>query len=69
MHDPGRYTVTLTVSDPDGKQDSTSKVIQVGSAEAVFDHIVISPSNATIQPGGSQLVHGGGVRYRRPLDG
>jgi PKD repeat protein len=52
--DPGRYTVTLTVSDPRGKQDATSKVIRVGSAEAVFDHIVISPSNATIQPGGSR---------------
>jgi hypothetical protein len=46
--------VTLTVSDPRGKQDATSKVIRVGSAEAVFDHIVISPSNATIQPGGSR---------------
>jgi PKD repeat protein len=52
--DPGRYTVTLTVSDPRGKQDTTSKVIRVGSAEVVFDHIVISPSNATIQPGGSR---------------
>jgi PKD repeat protein len=52
-HDPGRYTVTLTVSDPKGKQDATSKVIQVGSAEAVLDHIIISPSNATIQLGGS----------------
>jgi PKD repeat protein len=53
-HDPGRYTVTLTVSDPKGKQDATSKVIRVGSAEAVLDHIIISPSNATIQPGGSR---------------
>lgn len=52
--DPGRYTVTLTVSDPKGKHDATSKVIRVGSREAVFDHIIISPSNATIQPGGSQ---------------
>jgi PKD repeat protein len=52
--DPGRYTVTLTVSDPKGKQDATSKVIRVGSAEVVFDHIVISPSNATIQPGGAR---------------
>jgi PKD repeat protein len=52
--DPGQYTVTLTVSDPEGKQDATSKVIRVGSAEVVFDHIVISPSNATIQPGGSR---------------
>ena len=52
--DPGRYTVTLTVSDPKGKQDAKSKVIRVGSAEAVFDHIIISPSNATIQPGGSR---------------
>jgi PKD repeat protein len=52
--DPGRYTVTLTVSDPKGKRDATSKVIRVGSAAAVFDHIVISPSNATIQPGGSR---------------
>jgi len=52
--DPGRYTVTLTVLDPKGKRDATSKVIRVGSAAAVFDHIVISPSNATIQPGGSR---------------
>ncbi len=52
--DPGRYTVTLTVSDPKGKHDAKSKVIQVGSAGAVLDHIVISPSNATIQPGGSR---------------
>ena len=52
--DPGRYTVTLTVSDPRGKQDAESKVIRVGSAEAAFDHIIISPSNATIQPGGSR---------------
>jgi PKD repeat protein len=52
--DPGLYTVTLTVSDPKGKRDATSKVIRVGSVEAVFDHIVISPSNATIQPGGSR---------------
>jgi PKD repeat protein len=52
--DPGRYTVTLTVSDPMGKRDTTSRVIRVGSAEAVFDHIVISPPNATIQPGGSR---------------
>jgi PKD repeat protein len=52
--DPGRYTVTLTVSDPMGKHDATSKVIRVGSAEVVFDHIVIAPSNATIQPGGSR---------------
>ncbi len=46
--------MTLTVSDPKGKRDATSKVIRVGSAEVVFDHIVISPSNATIQPGGSR---------------
>jgi hypothetical protein len=46
--------VTLTVSDPKGKQDAKSKVVQVGSAGAVLDHIVIAPSNATIQPGGSQ---------------
>jgi PKD repeat protein len=52
--DPGRYTVTLTVSDPKGKQDAKSKVIRVGSAGAVFDHIIISPSNATIRPGGSR---------------
>jgi PKD repeat protein len=52
--DPGRYTVTLTVSDPKGKQDATSKVIRVRSARAVFDHIIISPSDATIRPGGSR---------------
>jgi PKD repeat protein len=51
--DPGRYTVTLTVSDPKGKRDATSKVIRVASAEATLDHIIIAPSNATIQPGGS----------------
>jgi PKD repeat protein len=52
--DPGRYTVTLTVSDPKGKRDATSKVIRVASAEATLDHIIISPSNATIRPGDSR---------------
>lgn len=52
--DPGEYTVTLTVSDPRGKTDSKSKVIDVGAAAADFDHIVIAPSQATIEPGGSQ---------------
>ena len=52
--DPGRYTVTLTVSDPKGKRDATSKVIRVASAEATLDHIIIAPSNATIQPGDSR---------------
>ena len=46
--------MTLTVSDPKGKRDATSRVIRVGSAVAVFDHIIISPPNATIQPGGSR---------------
>jgi PKD repeat protein len=52
--DPGRYTVTLIVSDPRGKQDATSKLIRVGSAGTVLDHIIVSPSNATIEPGGSR---------------
>ena len=53
--DPGDYTVTLTVSDLDGKHDSKSRVINVGPSEVpVFDHIVISPANATIQSGDSQ---------------
>lgn len=52
--DPGDYTVTLTVTDPHGAQDSKSRVITVGSPPAPFDHIVIAPSNATIQPGGSR---------------
>ena len=52
--DPGRYTVTLTVSDPKGKRDATSKVIRVGSAETTLDHIIISPSDATILPGGAR---------------
>jgi hypothetical protein len=42
------------VSDPHGKTDSKSKVIHVGAVEADFDHIVIAPSHATIEPGGSQ---------------
>jgi PKD repeat protein len=54
FHDPGTYTVTLTVQDPDGATDHKSTVIEVGSPPAGFDHIVISPSKATIQPGGSQ---------------
>ena len=52
--DPGEYTVTLTVSDPRGKTDSKSKVIDVRKVAADFDHIVIAPSQATIEPGGSQ---------------
>ena len=52
--DPGDYTVTLTVTDPHGARDSKSRVITVGSPPAAFDHIVIAPSNATIQPGGSR---------------
>jgi PKD repeat protein len=52
--DPGEYTVTLTVSDPRGETDSKSKVIEVGAVAADFDHIVIAPSQATIEPGGSQ---------------
>ena len=51
---PGEYTITLTVSDPRGKTDSKSKVIDVGAVAVDFDHIVIAPSQATIEPGGSQ---------------
>ena len=49
----GDYTVKLTVSDPDGKTDSKTRVVSVGSL-AVFDHVVIAPSTATIKPSGSQ---------------
>jgi PKD repeat protein len=51
---PGEYIVVLTVSDHLGGSDSKTRVIRVGSPPPGFDHIVISPSNATIQPGGSQ---------------
>ena len=51
---PGVYTVTLTVQDPDGQTDTKSKDITVRSPAAGFDHIVISPSSATIQQGNSQ---------------
>ncbi len=43
----------LTVSDPDGKTDSKTRVVSVGSL-AVFDHVVIAPSTATIKTSGSQ---------------
>jgi PKD repeat protein len=42
FRDPGDYTVTLRVSDPDGERDSSSKVIHVGS---VGDH---GPPNVKI---------------------
>ena len=54
FHTPGVYTVTLTVRDPYGQTDTKSKDITVQSPPAGFDHILISPSNATIQQGGSQ---------------
>ena len=52
--DPGRYTVILTVTDRGGETDSKREVIEVRTGRADFDHIVISPSRATIEPGGSQ---------------
>jgi PKD repeat protein len=52
---PGRYVATLTVTDTDGDRDAMSRVIDVVPAVTVrFDHIVISPANATIQAGGSR---------------
>lgn len=50
---PGDYKVTLLATDPDGASDTKTRVIHVG-ALAAFDHIVISPSSATIQLGDSQ---------------
>jgi hypothetical protein len=52
----GPHTFAVSVTDASGNRgsDSFSWTIDTGSEDAVFDHIEISPSSATIQPGGSQ---------------
>ncbi len=54
----GHHAFSVSVTDASGNTGSASYAWRIdtesGGVEPVFDHIVISPSNATIQPGGSQ---------------
>jgi PKD repeat protein len=52
---PHAFSVSMTDASGNTGADSYAWTIDTGGAEEpVFDHIVVSPSNATIQPGGSQ---------------
>ena len=56
FRDPGDYTVTLRVFDPDGEHDSSSKVIHVGSVED-HDRPNVKITDAPRNPSDSRNAH------------